>query len=255
MDKPLVGIICDTRMIGVHPFHVVGDKYIRAVEQCAGVLPVLVPAFAGSISNQELVERFDGFLFTGSPSNIEPHHYGKAQSKAEDLNDLPRDATTLSLIPELVRAGVPVLGICRGFQEMNVAFGGSLHQEVHKQPGLNDHREDKTASLDVQYGPAHEVALAPEGELARIMGVAKMTVNSVHGQGIDALAPTLALEARAHDGLVEAYSVRTATRFAIAVQWHPEWQASSNPLSVKLFQAFGAACRERMQARAVGCAL
>lgn len=247
--KPLVGVICDVRYIGVHPFHVAGDKYIRALEQCSGVLPVLLPAFGGTISNADIIAAFDGFLFTGSPSNIEPHHYGKAQAKAEDFNDPARDATTLSLIPEMVTAGVPVLGICRGFQEINVAFGGTLHQEVHKVDGFNDHREDKSADISVQYGPAHDVELISGAFLQQLLGVNHMVVNSVHGQGIDRLADRFAVEARAHDGLVEAYTIREATTFALAVQWHPEWKATENPLSVKLFNAFGDACRQRMKTR------
>ncbi len=245
--KPLVGIICDVRMMGQHPFHVAGDKYIRAVEQCADVLPVLLPAFGGSISNDEIIAHFDGFLFTGSPSNIEPHHYGKPQAKADDFNDPQRDATSLTLIPALINAGVPVFGICRGFQEMNVAYGGSLHQEVHRVEGFNDHREDKEAALDIQYGPAHDVLLEKGGMLARIIGQDRIVVNSVHGQGIDRLAHNFAVEARALDGLVEAYSVRDASTFALAVQWHPEWKAKDNPDSVKIFHAFGEACRQRRQ--------
>ncbi len=249
LRKPLVGIICDVRMMGVHPFHVAGDKYIRAVEQCAGVLPVLLPAFGGSISNDEIIAQFDGFLFTGSPSNIEPHHYGKVQRKADDFNDPQRDATSLSLIPALIKASVPVLGICRGFQEMNVAFGGSLHQEVHNVDGFDDHREDKNADVEAQYGPAHDVVLEKNGKLAAIVGADRITVNSVHGQGIDQLAKNFAVEARALDGLVEAYSIRDASTFALAVQWHPEWKAKDNPISVKLFQAFGDACRQRSSQR------
>lgn len=249
--RPLVAIVSDLRQVGLHPFHMVGDKYVRAVERCAGVLPVLLPAFAGSIPNTELIERFDGILLTGSYSNVEPHRYGRDRQKAEDLNDPHRDETVLGLIPSAIAAGVPVFGICRGFQEMNVAFGGTLHQEVHKVAGLSDHREDKDDPLDEQYGPAHEVQLTPGGVMAGLLGSAPIAVNSLHGQGIDGLAPGLKVEATAPDGLIEAYSVSTAKTFALAVQWHPEWKAWDNPVSVKLFAAFGEACKKRMQARAL----
>jgi len=247
--RPLVAIISDLRQVGLHPFHMVGDKYIQAVERCAGALPVLLPAFAGSVSDSELIDRFDGIFLSGSPSNIEPQRYGRAPQKAEDMNDPQRDATVLGLVPAAIRAGVPVFGVCRGFQEMNVAFGGSLHQEVHKVAGLSDHREDKDDPLDEQYGPAHEVRLAPGGVMSGLLGLERIVVNSLHGQGIDGLAPGLKVEATAPDGLIEAYSVGAAKSFALAVQWHPEWKAWENPVSVKLFAAFGEACRKRMQAR------
>ncbi len=247
--KPLVGVIADVRMFGPHPFHMVGDKYIRAVEQCADVFPVLIPAFAGSIPVAEIVARFDGVLLTGSYSNVEPHRYGQTPQKAEDLNDPHRDDTSLPLIPALVEAGVPLFGICRGFQEMNVAFGGTLHQEVHKVEGLDDHRENKDDPLDIQYGPSHPVNLEPGGLLRGWLAADRIMVNSLHGQGIGQLAAALAVEARAPDGLVEAFSVRHARRFALAVQWHPEWKASENPESRILFQNFGHACRDRQEMR------
>jgi putative glutamine amidotransferase len=146
---------------------------------------------------------------------------------------------------------VPVLGVCRGFQEMNVAFGGTLHQKVHEVPGLSDHREDTTLPLDVQYGPAHDVILEQAGLLMDIAGGSKrIQVNSLHSQGIERLGPSLVVEARsATDGLIEAFQVRDAQRFAVAVQWHPEWKVMSNPFSRALFAAFGAASREHAQAK------
>ena len=247
--KPLVAIISDCREIGLHYYHLVGDKYVRAAERCAGVLPVLLPAFAGSMPNDDIVDRFDGVLLTGSYSNVEPHRYGRPQRKEKDLNDPHRDETVLSLIPALVTAGVPIFGVCRGFQEMNVAFGGTLHQEVHKVDGMHDHREDLDAPLPDQYGPAHEVRLIAGGVMEKTLGESSIHVNSLHSQGIDELAPGLLAEAIALDGLVEAYSVKAAQRFTLAVQWHPEWRAWENPVSVKLFQAFGLACKERMEQR------
>lgn len=236
-------------MVGVHPFHMVGEKYARAVLEAADALPLLIPAFGEELRLDELVQSLDGILFTGSPSNVEPHHYAGTPSEAGTLHDPERDATTLPLIRKAVRAGVPVLGVCRGFQEMNVAFGGSLHQKVHEVPGYDDHRDDTTQPLEVQYGPAHNVILEPGGVLRALAGSDRIQVNSLHSQGIDRLAPGLAIEARATDGLIEAFHVLDAPRFAVAVQWHPEWKVMTNPFSRALFAAFGAAARERAKTK------
>lgn len=236
-------------MIGLHPFHAVGEKYARAVLDAAGGLPLLIPSLAEELKLDDLVERFDGLLFTGSPSNVEPRHYEGPPSRPGTLHDPARDATTLPLIRKAVGAGVPVLGICRGFQEVNVAFGGSLHQRVHEVAGYLDHRDDESQPLDVQYGPAHEVILESGGLLRSLAGAERVRVNSLHSQGIERLGPGLAVEARAPDGLVEAFRVEGAQRFALAVQWHPEWKVMDNPLSRALFAAFGAACRARAESR------
>jgi putative glutamine amidotransferase len=234
-------------MLGLHPYHVVGDKYARAVLDAAGGLPLLIPALAEELGLDELLERLDGVMFTGSHSNVEPHHYSGPPSDPGTLHDPARDATTLPLIRKAVAAGVPVLGICRGFQEMNVAFGGTLHQKVHEVEGRHDHREDTSLELDVQYGPAHEVVLEPGGSLRALTGQNRIQVNSLHSQGVDRLGPGLAVEGRALDGLIEAFRVEHAKSFAVAVQWHPEWKAMNNPFSRALFAAFGAAARERMK--------
>lgn len=236
-------------MLGLHPFHAVGEKYTRAVLDAANGLPVLIPALAEELRLDELVERLDGLLFTGSPSNVEPRHYEGPPSHPGTLHDPARDATTLPLIRKAVGAGVPVLGICRGFQEINVAFGGSLHQRVHELPGHLDHRDDESLPLDLQYGPAHDVTLTPGGMLRSLAGTDRVRVNSLHSQGIERLGAGLAVEACATDGLIEAFKVEGAARFALAVQWHPEWKVMDNPLSRALFAAFGAACRERAESR------
>jgi putative glutamine amidotransferase len=245
--RPLIGIPADRRMLGLHPYHVVGDKYARAVLDAAGGLPLLIPALAEELGLDELLARLDGVMFTGSHSNVEPHHYSGPPSDPGTLHDPARDATTLPLIRKAVASGVPVLGICRGFQEINVAFGGTLHQKVHEVEGRHDHREDTSLELDVQYGPAHEVVLERGGALQALTGQDRIQVNSLHSQGVDRLGPGLAVEARALDGLVEAFRVEHAKSFAVAVQWHPEWKAMSNPFSRALFAAFGAAARERMR--------
>jgi putative glutamine amidotransferase len=232
-------------MVGAHPFHMVGEKYARAVLDAAGAAPLLIPSLADELGLDELLQRLDGLLFTGSPSNVEPHLYEGAPSAPGTLHDPARDATTLPLIRKAVRAGVPVFGICRGFQEMNVAFGGTLHQRLHEVPGHLDHRDDETQPLEVQYGPAHDVTLEPGGVLRALALSDRIQVNSLHNQGIDRLGAELAVEARAPDGVIEAFRVRDAQRFALAVQWHPEWKVMSNPFSRALFAAFGQASRER----------
>src|SRR6516162_2462496 len=189
--RPLIGIPADRRMVGAHPFHMVGEKYARAVMEAAGAAPLLIPAFAEELRFDELLERLDGVFFTGSPSNVEPHRYQGPPSDPGTLHDPARDATTLPLILKAVEAGVPVFGICRGFQEMNVAFGGTLHQKVHEVPGYLDHRDDESQPLEVQYGPAHEVTLEQGGVLWRLAGTNRLTVNSLHHQGIDRLGKGL----------------------------------------------------------------
>ncbi len=245
--RPLIGIPADLRVLGLHPFHVVGDKYARAVLEAAGGLPLLIPALADELGMDELLDRLDGIVFTGSASNVEPHHYSGPPSDPGTLHDPARDATTLPLIRKAVAAGIPTLGICRGFQEMNVAFGGTLHQKVYQVEGKFDHREDQSRELNVQYGPAHEVSLEPRGLLHQLSGQDRVMVNSLHAQGIDRLGKGLSIEARAPDGLVEAFRVEGAQSFAVAVQWHPEWQVMSNAFSRSLFAAYGAAAREYMQ--------
>src|ERR1700716_143589 len=243
--RPLIGIPADRRLVGAHPFHMVGEKYARAVLDAAGAAPLLIPSLADELGVDELLQRREGLLFTGSPSNVEPHLYEGAPSAPGTLHDPARDATTLPLIRKAVRAGVPVFGICRGFQEMNVAYGGTLHQRLHEIPGFLDHREDESTPLDVQYGPAHEVLLEPGGTLRKIAGRDRLQVNSLHWQGIEKLGKDLAVEARAPDGVIEAFRVADAPNFALSVQWHPEWQFAQNPFSRALFAAFGEASRAR----------
>jgi putative glutamine amidotransferase len=243
--RPVIGIPADRRMLGLHPFHAVGEKYITALLDVADALPLLIPALGRELALEDLLPRLDGLLFTGSPSNVEPHHYSGEPSPPGTLHDPARDATTLPLIPRAIDAGVPVLGICRGFQEMNVAYGGTLWQQVHAQPGLAVHHEDTSQPLDVQYGPAHEVFLPEGGLLRTLAGTERLQVNSLHHQGVRELAPGARIEATAPDGLVEAFSLPRARSFALAVQWHPEWKATDNVFARALFTEFGRAARAR----------
>lgn len=240
---PLVGMPCDSKAIGLHGYQVAGDKYIEALVTGSGVLPMLIPSTSPPLAARQLLERLDGLFLTGAYSNIEPHRYSGAPSYSGNLHDPARDETSLALIPLAIRMRIPILAVCRGLQEVNVALGGSLHQKVQEVAGLADHREAGTAPLEDQYGPAHPVSLS--GELARIAGGSSETVNSLHGQGLDRLAPGLVAEAIAPDGLVEGVRLDSGDTFLLAVQWHPEWKVTSNRFYLGIFQAFGDACRQR----------
>ncbi|MEQ6290924.1 gamma-glutamyl-gamma-aminobutyrate hydrolase family protein [Vogesella sp. GCM10023246] len=249
MQQPIIGIPCDVKQIGLFPFHAVGEKYITAAVGGAGGIAILIPALGDAAQLRAIVDLVDGVLLPGSPSNVEPHHYQGEPSREGTLHDVARDATTLPLISMLVDEGVPLLGICRGFQEINVVLGGELHQHVQEQPGLNDHREPDTCDVEEMYGPAHAVKLAAGGLLQGWLGCDSAMVNSIHQQGIKRLAPGLEVEALAEDGLVEAYRVARAKSFAFAVQWHPEWKYWDNKVSQAILKAFGDACRERRMRR------
>lgn len=239
--RPVVLVPACNRQIGHHPFHIAGQKYIDAV-RLAGCLPLVVPS-AQAHEIDELLDLADGVFLTGSPSNVHPRHFNEVVHDPALPLDTLRDDWTLPLIPRAIERGIPLFAICRGFQETNVALGGALHQAVQDQPGHLDHRAKDGAPVDVQYGPAHPVHVEPGGMLETLLGAGEFQVNSVHGQGIKHLATGLRVEARAPDGLVEAFSLPDAANFNLAVQWHPEWQARSNPISVKLLRAFGDACR------------
>jgi putative glutamine amidotransferase len=239
--KPIVLIPACNRELGEHPFHVAGKKYIDAV-RLAGCLPVVLPSTEGDELDQWLALA-DGLLLTGSPSNVHPSHFGEAVNDEALPLDPARDASTLPLIPRVLALGIPLFAICRGFQETNVALGGSLHQAVQDVPGQHDHRAARGTSPAQAYDPAHMVNVVPGGALESILGKEPFRVNSVHGQGVKRLASGLRVEARAPDGLVEAFSMPEAKAFNLCVQWHPEWQAASNVVSMRLLKAFGAACQ------------
>jgi putative glutamine amidotransferase len=244
---PVVLVPACNRQIGLHPFHVAGKKYIDFV-RLAGCLPLVVPNAQDS-EIDALLALADGVLLTGSPSNVHPRHFD------EDVHDpaLPldpdRDDWTLPFIPRVLARGLPLFAICRGTQETNVALGGTLHQAIQEVSGHMDHRAPSDEDAELQYGLAHEVEVMPGGVLSRIVDQTRFQVNSVHGQGVKRLAQDLHVEARAPDGLIEAFSYAKATGFNLCVQWHPEWQASRNPVSVQLAQAFGQACLAFRQQR------
>ena len=208
---------------------------------------MLLPVLEDPIDADEVVDTVDGILLTGSPSNVAPKLYGGPAPRAGVLQDERRDATTMPLIKRIVERGVPLLALCRGFQELNVAYGGTLHQHVEEVAGRFDHREDKNQPLDVQYAPVHDVHLTPGGRLEMLAGTSSIKVNSLHSQGIDRLGAGLAVESVAPDGQVEGVRVREAKGFAIGVQWHPEWRFWESDFSKALFAAFGAAMTARRE--------
>lgn len=248
--RPLVGLPACVKDWSGHLFHACGEKYLAAVAVAAEAMPLVIPALGDVADIPSLVGQLDGLLLTGSPSNVEPHHYAGPASAPGTAHDPHRDATTLPLIREAIRAGLPLLAICRGIQELNVALGGTLHQRVQELPGKMDHRSPKDRSRDEQYGPRHPVRLAPGGLLARLAGADELVVNSLHAQAIDRLAECLLVEAVSPDGLIEAVRVKDAAAFAVGVQWHPEWRVMENPFSRALFAQFGEAARARVAARA-----
>ena len=225
------------------PVHQANDEYVTAVRAGAGALPLLLPSTDMPLPVADVLAAVDGLVFTGAPSNVAPSHYGARARAGTELDEL-RDATTLPLLRAAIAAGTPVLAICRGFQEMNVALGGTLHQHVHELAGRLDHREPQNAvSRDAEYAPAHPVTLSPDGVLARLSGLSEVMVNSLHHQGVDRLAPRLWVEALAPDGQIEAVSMPEAKGFVLGVQWHPEWAFAQSPLDQAIFRGFGRALR------------
>ena len=249
--KPLIGITADRRIVDPHPFHMVGEKYATAIRDGSDALPFLIPALGKSIDADDILSRIDGLFLTGSPSNVEPHHYNGEASRPGTMHDPHREETSLILIERALEIGVPLFAVCRGFQELNVVLGGSLHQYVHEQPGYHSHKENPEDPLDVQYGPSHEVHLVEGGMLRGLGDDSTVTVNSLHSQGIARLADSVMVEAVADDGLVEAFRVDEAKSFALAVQWHPEWQVTENKFSTAIFNSFGDACREHASRKRV----
>ncbi|MBB4844869.1 putative glutamine amidotransferase [Paucibacter oligotrophus] len=240
--KPVVLVPACNSKVGDHPFHIVGKKYVDAV-RLAGCLPLVVPN--SSVAElDELLALAHGVLLTGSPSNVHPSHFEEEVYDAELPLDPERDAWTLPLIRKVVAQGMPLFAICRGFQETNVALGGSLHQAVQEQPGLLDHRAPPGQPPEIAYAAQHALNILPGGRLESLLGLAPVQVNSLHGQGIKQLAEGLRVEALAPDGLVEAFSIARSPGFSLCLQWHPEWQAAGNPVSMALLQAFGQACRD-----------
>ena len=239
--RPLVAVVGQGGEEAGVGFDAFGIPYARSLIDLAEVLPVLVPRALPIESLGEWIERIDGLLLTGDSSNIEPWRYGTAVEKGRGPYDTQRDALALALVVEARRRGIPLLGICRGCEEINVAYGGTLWTALHEE-GFRDHREPDSPDPRVRYRPAHEVALEADGWLNRMAEEDTWTVNSLHGQGIRSLGPGLVSEAHSPDGLIEAVRDAEPRRWILGVQWHPEWESHEDRLARELFASFGQAC-------------
>jgi putative glutamine amidotransferase len=244
MTRPIVGIISNGHILDdSYPVQLAGTSNIEAVADVTNAMPVLFPALPSITDIDEICARFDGILLTGARPNVHPNEYGEDATDAHGAFDLDRDAVALPLIRACVAQGVPILGICRGFQEFNVAFGGSLYPEIRDLPGRMNHRMPPEGTIEEKFAMRHDVNLMPNGHFAKIFGSDTVETNSLHGQGNKDAGERIIVEGHATDGTPEAIRVRDAINFAYAVQWHPEWNAQHDSVSKPLFQAFGAAMR------------
>ncbi len=252
--RPVVGIPTGLIYLPEHsiPQHGVGERYITAVREASGADPLLIPALAEAFDYDVLAGRLDGLFLTGGRANVEPHHYGGPPFPDDESRDAARDNTVLPLIRACVARAIPVFGVCRGLQEINVALGGSLHYRVHLIEGKLDHRMPREGDVDARFGLAHDLLLDAGGEFARLINDTTIKVNSAHGQGIDRLAPGLVVEAQAPDGLIEGIRLPDCGTFAVGVQWHAEHRWAEHRLSEALFKAFGRAARQRAARRLNG---
>ncbi len=249
--KPVIGVVADVHAHAKHIPHCVQQKYLEAVtagaHAIAIILPALIPTEGAAWTDPDdfahILSTLDGLFLPGATSNVAPPLYGATLADPASPADPARDHVSLNLIHAAIDLGLPILGVCRGHQELNVALGGTLHQSIHTTPGLADHRERPTDPLHLQYAPAHDVTFTPGGLLASITKTTHARVNSIHGQGIDQLAPLLAADATAPDGLIEAIRLDRGSQFLLGVQWHPEWEFRADPVSTAIFHAFGTAAR------------
>lgn len=249
MRQPLVAISTDVRQFENYTWHAAPQQYLEAALSVAGVLPVLVPSFGERLDLDALLASVDGVMVTGSKSNVHPSLYGGDASEANGPYDEARDSTTLPLIRKAIAHGVPLLAICRGIQELNVALGGTLAAEIQDRPGAMDHRAPVSDDQDERFAIRQPVSIRPGSCLAGIFGAGEIMINSVHRQAVDRLGDRLQVEAVAPDGTIEAVSVVDAPAFAVGVQWHPEYWASTDDASARIFRAFGDAAREHAQRR------
>jgi len=243
--RPVIGIIGNAHELNDrYPVHAGGTMNSAAVAEVAGAMPLVIPTDPRLVSVPELMAVCDGFLLTGGQPNVHPSEYGEPETPAHGRFDRARDAITLPLVRACVAAGQPVFGICRGFQEMNVAMGGTLHPEIRELPGRMNHRMPPDAPLAEQFALRHKVRLIEGGVFQQLFGAAEVMTNTLHGQGICKAGARVIVEGRAEDETPEAVRIEGAAGFALAVQWHPEWNAGADPVSRVLFQAFGAAAAE-----------
>ena len=243
VNRPVAGIICCTRTVGVEAAQAVINRYVTGPLQYSDCAALLVPSLPGLMRASEVASRLDGLLLTGSPSNMDPSFYGEAVADAPGPFDPDRDSMTRDMIKAMADLGRPVFGVCRGFQEINVAFGGSLRRDMAESPDLLAHHSPDGVGFNEMFDHEHDVALTEGGLLARAFGATSARVNSVHYQGLDRLGEGLTVEARAPDGVVEAVSADLSGAPLLAVQWHPEWRTGANPQSITFFELFGRALK------------
>lgn len=247
--KPVVLMTMGAQARKGHDYQVMTHKYIQPLTEISGCVPLLVPTCCGIDDLEQYLDMADGVYLTGAGSNIDPALYGQENETPDKTQDRERDLFDLPLVHAAIERGLPIFGICRGMQEINVALGGDIFQKVYAEPGYFDHRENPDDPVDVQYGPSHAVYPVPGSWFAQLLGCESIRVNSLHGQAVRNLGKNLEVLATAEDGLIEAIHGVGLPSFLFAVQWHPEWRAASNPDSVKIFQAFGEACRRQVAAR------
>jgi putative glutamine amidotransferase len=245
MSRPIIGIIGNSNILGdEYPVHAVGTMNSCAIAHVSGAMPLLIPADPDIVTVPELLEACDGFLLTGGRPNVHPEEYGEAETPAHGIFDRNRDAITLPLVRACVERGQPILGVCRGFQEVNVAMGGSLDPEIRDLPGRDNHRMPPEGTLAEKFALRHTVSLMPDGPFARLFGATEVLTNTLHGQGIRRPGKRVVIDGTAPDGTPEAIYVEGAKGFCLSVQWHPEWNAANDPVSRPLFEAFGLAARD-----------
>ena len=255
MTKPVVGVIGNAQVVNDrYNVQVVGQRNLRAVAEVAGALPLMFPAMPDVTDIDALLGAVDGILLTGARANVHPTCFGVEPDARHEPYDQDRDAVALNLVKACVDRGVPIFGICRGFQEMNVAFGGSLHPEIRDLPGRMNHRMPRLENGEVHPDPEvvfadrHDVKLVADGVFARLLGCEMIRVNSLHGQGSEVPGKRIVIEGVAEDGTIEAIRIADAPSFALGVQWHAEYDPQINPINRTLFKAFGEALQERKRA-------
>lgn len=251
MARPVIGIVGNVFLVNEqYPAHMAGVNNSQAISEVSDCLPMVVAVDRNIVSVEELMEVCDGFLFTGGRANVHPSHYGEPETEAHGAFDHSRDELALPLIRACVKEGLPILGLCRGFQEVNVAMGGSLYPEIRDLPGRDNHRMPPDGTLEEKFALRHEVSFTNGGVFHQVMGTDKVMTNTLHGQGIKVAGPRIAVDGHAPDGTPEAIYVKDAPGFTLSVQWHPEWNAENDPVSRPLFKAFGDAARAWSMGRA-----
>lgn len=244
MARPIVGIISNSHLINdQYEVHAGGTMNSEAISSVSGCIPLLIPADPRFVSVEELLETCDGFLLTGGRANVHPEEYGESETEAHGTFDRSRDAIVLPLVRACVARGQPFMGVCRGFQEVNVAMGGSLYPEIRDLPGRTNHRMPPDGTIEEKFALRHVVTVTTGGEFNQLFGATEVMTNTLHGQGIKSAGSRIVVDGFAPDGTPEAIYVDGASGFTLSVQWHPEWDAANDPVSRPLFTAFGDAVR------------